>query len=144
MLWKYYKNIVNVTLFLKFLPRFWQQNFFFPPIFGNEIAIIPFNFFFFHFRQCYCHNYQKYFFFYILFRQWHCRNCFFLAHRIQDGQEFGQRNFGNNVAEIPLLYLSTFFSFSLLFLLNFGNTVAEILSLSSIPQLTSNSTYKAN
>ena len=58
MLWKYYKNIVNVTLFLKFLPRFRQQHFFFPLIFGNDIAIIPFNFFP-HFRQCHCHNYQK-------------------------------------------------------------------------------------
>ena len=68
----------------------------------------------------------------------------FLAHRTQDGQEFGQRNFGNSVAEIPLLSLSTFFSFSLLFLLNFGNTVVEILSLSSIYQLSSNSAYNAN
>ena len=141
-MWKYYKNIVNITLFLKFLPRFRQQNFFFPPIFGNDIAIIPFNFFF-HFRQCHCHNYQKKNFFFFLFRQWHCRNCFFLAHRTQD-KEFGQTNFGNNVAEIPLLSLSPFFSFSLLFLLNFGNSTAEILSLSSVPQLTSNSTYKAN
>ena len=143
MLWKYYKYIANVTLFLKFLPRFGQQIFFFPPIFGNDIAIIPFNFFF-HFRQCYCYNYQKKIFFFFLFRQWHCRNCFFLAYKTQDKQEFGQKNFGNSVAEIPLLSLSTFFSFSLLFLLNFGNTVTEVLSLSSVPQLTSNSTYKAN
>ena len=141
MLWKYYKNIVNVTLFLKFLPRFRQQNFFFSSHFRqwhchNSIQ------FFFHFRQCHCHNYQKYFFIFFLFRQWHCRNCFLST---QDtGQEFGQRNFDNSVVEIPLLSLSTFFSFSLLFLLNFGNTIAEILSLSSIPQLTLNSTYKAN
>ena len=142
MLWKYYKNIVNVTIFFKFLPRFRQQNFFFPPIFGNDIAIISFNFFSI-FGNAIATITKKNFFFF-LFRQWHCRNCFFLAHRTQDGHEFGQRNFGNSVAEIPLLSLSTFFSFSLLFLLNFGNTVAEILSLSSIPQLTSNSTYKAN
>ena len=116
MLWKYYKNIVNVTFFLKFLPKFWQQIFFFPPIFGNDIAIIPFNFFS-HFRQCHCHNYQNFFFF--LFRQWHCRNCFFLAHRTQDGQEFGQRNFGNSVAEIPLLSLSTLLSFSFLIFVEF-------------------------
>ena len=114
MLWKYYKNIVNVTLFLKFLPRFWQQIFFFPSIFGNDITIIPFNFFS-HFRQCHCHNYQKKNFFFFLFRQWHCRNCFFS----QDGQEFGQRNFGNSVAEIPLLSLSTFLSFSLLIFVEF-------------------------
>ena len=42
------------------------------------------------------------------------------------GQHFGQRNFGNGIAEIPLLSLSAFFSFSLLFLLNFSNTVTEI------------------
>ena len=95
---------------------------------------------------------KKYFFFY-LFRQWHCRNCFFVfralhtrAHKIGTrlGQEFGQRNFGNSVAEIQNLSLSNFFPFSLLLLLNFGNTVAEILSLSSIHQLSSNSTYNAN
>ena len=146
MLWKYYKNIVNATLFLKFLPRFRQQNFFFPPIFGNDIAIIPFKFFFFFIfgNAIATITKKKKNFFIFLFWQWHRRNCFFLAHRTQEGQEFGQRNFGNSVAEIPLLSLSTFFSFSLLFLLNFGNTVAEILSLSSIFQLTSNSTYKTN
>ena len=65
MLWKYYKNIVNVILFLKFLPRFRQQHFFFSshlrqwhshnsiqffsPIFGNANATITKkkNFFFF-------------------------------------------------------------------------------------------------
>ena len=131
-LWKYYKNIVNVTLFLKFLPRFRQQHFFFPS----------------HFRQWHCHNSIQFLYpifgnaiatitkkkisFFPLFRQWHCRT------------EFGQRNFGNNVAEIPLLSLSNFFSFSLLLLLNFSNTVAEILSLFSIPQLSSNNTYNTN
>ena len=143
MLWKYYKNIVNITLFLKFLPRFHQQNFFFPPFFGNDIAVIPFIFFSI-FDNAIATIIKNIFSFFFLFRQWHCHNCFFLAHKTQDGQEFGQRNFGNSVAEIPLLSLSTFFSFSLLFLLNFGNTVAEIISLFSIPQLTSNSTYKAN
>ena len=139
MSWKYYKNIVNVTHFLKFLHRFRQQHFFFPPIFGNDIAIIPFNFFS-HFRQCHCHNYQIFFFFFSYFGN----DIAVIAFFSQDGQEFGQRNFGNSIAEIPLLSLSNFFSFSLLFLLNFGNTVAEILSLSSICQLSSNSTYNAN
>ena len=143
MLWKYYKNIVNVTLFLKFLPRFRQQNFFFPPIFSNDIAIIPFNFFF-PFSAMPLPQLPKIFFLFFPILAMALPQLLFLAHRTQDGQEFGRRNFGNNVAEIPLLSLSTFFSFSLLFLLNFGNTVAEILSLSSIPQLTSNSTYKAN
>ena len=135
MLWKYYKNIVNVTHFLKFLHRFRQQHFFFPPIFGNDIAIIPFNFFFPHFWQCHCHKLLFFFFFYH-------STLGHTGHRT--GQEFGQRNFGNSVAEIPLLSLSNFLCFSLLFLLNFGNTVAEILSLFSISQLSSNSTYNAN
>ena len=59
-------------------------------------------------------------------------------------REFGQRNFGNSVAEIQNLSLSNFSSFSLLLLLNFGNSVAEILSLSSFRQLSWNSTYNAN
>ena len=77
MLWKYYKNIMNVTFFFKFLPKFRQQHFFFLPfstmtlpqfhsiffpIFGNAIATIT----------------KKIFsFFFSLFRQWHCRNCLF-------------------------------------------------------------------
>ena len=125
---------MNVTLFLKFLPRFQQQHFFFPPIFGNGIAIIPFNFFCPHCRQCHCHK--------LLFFFFEHSTLGHIGHRT--GQKFGQRNFGNSIAEIPLLSLSNFFSFSLLFLLNFGNTVAEILSLSSICQLSSNSTYNAN
>ena len=135
MLWKYYKNIVNVTLFLKFLPRFWQQHFFFPLIFDNDIAIIPFNFFFPIFGNAIATNCFFFFFF-------EHSTLGHTGHRTR--QEFGQRNFGNSVAEIPLLSLSNFFCFSLLFLLNFGNTVAEILSLSSICQLSSNSTYNAN
>ena len=54
---------------------------------------------------------------------------------------------GISVTVLPkfLHFLSPPFSFSLSsFLLNFGNTVAEILSLSSICQLSSNSTYNAN
>ena len=62
MLWKYYKNIVNITLFFKFLPRFRQQHFFFLPfsamtlpqfhsiffpIFGNAVATITKKVFFF-------------------------------------------------------------------------------------------------
>ena len=143
MLWKYYKNIVNITLFLKFLPRFRQQIFFFPLIFGNDIAIIPFNFFSI-FDNAIATITKNIFSFFSYFSNDIAAIAFFLAHKTQEGYEFGQRNFGNSVAEIPLLSLSTFFSFSLLFLLNFGNTVIEILSLSSVLQLTSNSTYKAN
>ena len=43
----------------------------------------------------------------------------------------GNRNFGNVITEIQN-FLSHFFSFSLIFLLNFSNTIAEIHSLSSI------------
>ena len=80
-------------------------------------------------------------FFFSLFRQWHYCNWFFF---FSSGREFGQRNFGNSIAEIQNHSLSNFSSFSLLLLLNFGNTVAEILSLSSFRQLSSNSTYNAN
>ena len=112
--------------------------------------------FFFHFRQWDCHNCQNNFFFtlsamalpqlpkqffFFLFRQWRCRNCFFFN---WTGSILGR---GISVTVLPkfLYFLSPRFSFSLSsFLLNFGNTVAEILSLSSICQLSSNSTYNAN
>ena len=132
---------MNVTLFLKFLPRFRQQHFFFfPLIFSNDIAIIPFNFFPPFSAMPLPQLPKKKFLFFPYFGNGIAAIAF--LHRT--GQEFGQRNFGNSVAKIPLLSLSNFFSFSLLLLLNFGNTVAKILSLSSIPQLSSNSTYNAN
>ena len=99
-----------------------------------------FFFFFLHYRQWHCHNCQNKFFFF-LFRQWHYRNCFFFN---WPGSILGR---GISVTVLPkfLCFLSPPFSFSLSsFLLNFGNTVAEILSLSSIYQLSWNSTYKAN
>ena len=139
-MWKYYKNIVDVTTFFFLL-------------------IHRFHNFFFHFRQWDCHNCQNNFFFFFftlsamalpqlpkqffffLFRQWHYRNCFFFN---WPGSILGR---GISVTVLPkfLCFLSPPFSFSLSsFLLNFGNTVAEILSLSSIYQLSWNSTYKAN
>ena len=138
MLWKYYKNIVNVTLFFKFLPRFWQQQIFFTlPFSTMPLPQLPKkNFLLFPISAMALPQLLFFFFFWAL----HTR-----AHKTQDlGREFGQRNFGNSVAEIQNLSLSNFFPFSLLLLLKFGNTVAEILSLSSIPQLSSNSTYHAN
>ena len=135
MLWKYYKNIVNVTLFLKFLPRF-RQHFFFLSFSTMTLPQFHSIFFFPHFRQCHCHKLLLFFFFFEHSTLGHTGH--------KTGQKFGQRNFGNSIAEIPLLSLSNFFFFSLLFLLNFGNTVAEILSLSSICQLNSNSIYNAN
>ena len=107
MLWKYYKNIVNVTLFLKFLPRFRQQIFFFSS----------------HFRQWHCHNSIQFFsifgnaiatitkkknFFFFPISAIALPQLLFFSTQAQDGQEFGQRNFGNSVAEIPLLSLSPF------------------------------------
>ena len=141
-MWKYYKNIVNVTLFfLNSSPDFSNNNFFFPPIFGNDITTIPFNFFPPPiFGNAIATITKKNFLFFPLFRQWHCCNWFFLGplhtrgtqDRTQDsGREFGQRNFVNSIAEIQNLSLSNFSSFSLLLLLNFGNRVVEIFSLSS-------------
>ena len=139
MLWKYYKNIVNVTLFLKFLPRFWQQFFFFLPFrqwhCHNSIQVFS------HFRQYHCHNYQKKFFFFFYFGNGITAIAFFFN---RTGGNLGR---GISITVLPkfLFFLSPPFCLSLSkFLLNFGNTVAEILSLSSIAQLTSNSTYKAN
>ena len=90
-------------------------------------------FFFLHYRQWDCHNCQNNFFFFFLhYLQWHCHNClnnfffsFFgngitaIAFFLTDRQHFGQRNFGNSVAEIPLLSLSPFFFFSLLIFVEF-------------------------
>ena len=127
-----------------------------------QLFFYSFIIFFFHFRQWDCHNCQnnffffffftlsamplpqlpkQIFFFFFLFRQWHYRNCFFFN---WPGSILGR---GILVTVLPkfLCFLSPPFSFSLSsFLLNFGNTVAEILSLSSIYQLSWNSTYKAN
>ena len=104
------------------------------------LLIHRFHNFFFYFRQSHCHNYQNNFFFF-LFRQWRCRNCFFFN---WTGSSLGK---GISVTVLLkfLCFLSPPFSFSLSsFLLNVGNTVAEILYLSSIFQLSSNSTYNTN
>ena len=140
----YCENIVKIlwTWQLFFLLIHIFHNFFFS-IFGNGIATIfkiIFFFFFLNYRQWHCHNCQNIFFFF-LFRKWHYRNCFFFN---WPGSILGR---GISVTVLPkfLCFLSAPFSFSLSsFLLNFGNTVAEILSLSSICQLSWNSTYKAN
>ena len=125
------------------------------------LLIHRFHNFFFHFRQWDGHNCQNKFylfifyfytigngiatiaktFFFFLFRQWHYRNCFFFN---WPGSILGR---GISVTVLPkfLCFLSPPFSFSLSsFLLNFGNTIAEILSLSSICQLSWNSAYKTN
>ena len=87
------------------------------------------NFFFLHDQQWHCHNCQNIYFFF-LFRQWRCRNCFFFN---WPGSILGK---GISVTVLPkfLFFLSPPFSLSLSsFLLNFGNTVAEILSLLNLP-----------
>ena len=142
--------IINHVWFIVKILWTWQLFFYlftdfiiFFSIFGNGIAtIVKINFFFFlNYRQWHCHNCQNNFFFFFLFRQWHYRNCFFFN---WPDSILGR---GISVTVLPkfLCFLSPPFSFSLSsILLNFGNTVAEILSLSSICQLSWNSTYKAN
>ena len=57
---------------------------------------------------------------------------FFLAHPTSSTQHTysGSKNFDNHIIEIHAFSLSHFFSFSLILLLNFGNDVVEIYSLS--------------
>ena len=56
MLWKYCKNIVNVTLFfLNSSPDFDNHNFFFLPFSAITLPQLPKKKFHL-FRQCYCHN----------------------------------------------------------------------------------------
>ena len=138
----YCENIVKILwtwqLFFLLIHRF--HNFFFHfrqwDCHNCQNKFFFFFFFFLHYRQWHCHNCQKKNFFF-LFRQWHYCNCFFFN---WPGSILGR---GISVTVLPkfLCFLSLPFSFSLSsFLLNFGNTVAEILSLSSISQLSSNST----
>ena len=119
MLWKYYKNIVNVTLFLKFLRRFRQQ-FFFPPIFNNDIVIIPFKFFSI-FSNASATITKKNFLFFPI-STIGLPQSLFLTHRTQNGQEFGQRNSSS-------FSLHLFLFLSLIYV-----EFRQILSLSSIPQ----------
>ena len=124
--------IINHVWFIVKILCTWQLFFFY--------SFTDFIIFFLHFRQSHCHNCQNKIFFF-LFWQWRCRNCFFFN---WTGSILGR---GISVTVLPkfLCFLSPPFSFSLSsFLLNFGNTVVEILSLSSIYQLSSNSTYNAN
>ena len=91
--------------------------FFFPPIFGNGIATIAI--FFFLFRQCHCHI-------------WFSLHALTLRAPTR-AAGMGRRNFGDGVVENQK-FLSPTFSFSLsYFLLNFGNGIAEIHSLSLHP-----------
>ena len=113
-MWKYYKNIVNVTLFLKISSQILVTNFFFPS----------------HFQQWHCYNSIQFFFPFSAMPLPQLPNFFFffsyfgngiaaIVFFAQDRQEFGQRNFGNSVAEILLFSLSTFLSFSLLIFVEF-------------------------
>ena len=123
--------IINHVWFIVKILCTWQPFF---------LLIHRFHNFFFPFSAMALPQLPKHFFFF-LFRQWRCRNCFFFN---CPGRILGRRI---SVTVLPkfLCFLSPSFSFSLSsFLLNFGNTVAEILSLSSICQLSSNSTYNAN
>ena len=140
----YCENIVKILctwqLFFLLIHRF--HNFFFS-IFSNGIAtIVKINFFFFTLSAMALPQLPKQiFFFFFLFRQWHYRNCFFLN---WPGRILGR---GISVTVLPkfLCFLSPPFSFSFSlssFSLNFGNSVAEILSLSSFYQLVWNSAYK--
>ena len=108
MLWKYYKNIVNVTLFLKFLHRFRQQHFFFSSHFWqwhchNSIQFFP------HFRQCHCHNYQKKNFFFFPISAMALPQLLFYT---GPGMNLGR---GISVTALPkfLFFLSPTFSLSL-------------------------------
>ena len=56
----------------------------------------------------------------------------------------GQWNFINPIVEIQHFLFPPFLILSPAFWLNFGNPIAEIQSLSSICQLTSNSSYNVN
>ena len=113
--------------------------FFLLPYFGNAIATIAKNLYPL-FRQCHC---RKLFFFSSHFRQWHCHNCqiFFPHHLVflagthtsstHPGSRYRQkelRQYHYRKSKISLFY---FLSFSLQLLLNFGNGIAAIHSLSS-------------
>ena len=110
--------------------------------------------------------------FILLFQQWHCRYCLFFFNfnstQLPKFNIFYLLLFGYSLSSLllfvilsPLSYflvilsplsssllLSSWISVSLfsllLFWLNFGNAIAEIQSLSSVSQLTSNSSYNAN
>ena len=102
-----------------------------------------------HFRQCHCHNYQKKISFFFPISVMALSQLVFLARTGNLGRGisitalpkfkiFLSPTFPLSlsvVAKIQNLSLSNFSSFSLLLLLNFGNTVTKILSLFSFCQL---------
>ena len=133
MLWKYYKNIVNVTLLFKkkFLP-----DFFFPPIFGNDIATIPFKIFSPPiFGNAIATITKKKISFFSLFRQWHCCNWFFLgalhtqAHRTGHRTQAG--NLGREILVTALPKFKIFLSPTFPLSLSYFCWISKILSLSS-------------
>ena len=126
-MWKCCKNIVNVTLFFlkKFLPRFWQPQFFFL-------------FFYSHFQKLGCHNS------YFLSPQFPTISATWLLQLVNhSGTPTGAlhrqsldsgMNFDNTITKIhffSLLITSLNFFLSHTFSYNFGNGIAEIQSLSS-------------
>ena len=80
-------------------------------------------------------------FFKIILRALHTRAHSDTQH---SGRKTGQWNFGNGIDEIQHFLSPPFLILSPAFWLNFGNPIAEIQSLSSISQLTSNRSYNAN
>ena len=124
---------MDVTLSFFTLPRF-RTTFFFPPIFGNAIAIIVTNLIFFpYFGNGIATISLSNFFFFSL-----------RALNAPPGSRIGHRKFGIPVAEIQH-FLSPPFSSSLsYFWLNFSNGNTEIQSLSSKSQISLNSSYNTN
>ena len=133
LLWKYCKNIVNMTTFffysfidfVTFFPPFsakpllqWQKKKKLYPYFGNGIATI---------------RLSKFFFFFL-----------FTSGTPRTGSRTGQRKFGITIAEIQIFLSSPFSSSLSYFWLNFGNGNTKIQSLSSKSKITLNSTYNAN
>ena len=130
----YCENIVIVTLFFLLSPDF-GTTFFPPPIFGNAITTIVTNFFFpistIALPQLVC---QKFFFFFSL-RALHA----FTPRQQNWAQEIRYPHCRNSTFS-----LSTFFFFSLILWLNFGNDNTENQSLSSESQISFNNSYNAN
>ena len=105
------------------------------PYFGNDIAIIAF--FFFNFKST---QLPKFNIFYLLLFGYSLSSLLLFGYSLSSLLLFGY--------SLSSLLLSGWISVSLfsllLFWLNFGNAIAEIQSLSSVSQLTSNSSYNAN
>ena len=139
--------IINHVWFIVKILCMWQLFFY---------SFTDFIIFFFHFQQWDCHNCQNNFFFFTLsamaLPQLPKQIFFFFPFSAMTLPQLLFFNWpdrilgrGISVTVLPkfLCFLSPPFSFSLSsFSLNFGNTVAEILSLSSFCQLVWNSAYK--